>query len=407
MTEENKNEQNVTPISAEELAKQQEVQAEEEQEKVDVEEEKSEKEEDADTASENDSPEKSEEGEKENNEENGEVPPSNEGNEGDGEGSSEVSEDVEGNAEKAEGEPVEENNEEVEPAESIEDLKAQIEEYKFNEEERAGLQSLATQIQNAQAELDDFDAKVDMALRDALVDNKIDLDKSLDELGKENPAAYKVAIDFIRQANQVKEQHAAEVVQKVRDVQNTLIFKRAEREFAKYNLTAEEAEVAADTFIKIMHEVGINDLNEDLKTKVSLSVGQSRINKVAEAPKVEEKVEEAPAEVAEDTSKAEETVEEKPTEEKPAKEEATKDDKKKEEKPAEEPEKKVVVDLDEYMADPTTSAAGAKKSDYTDTSILTELAKLRGKEQQAFYVEHATEINKAMAEVRKNMRIGN
>lgn len=401
MTEENNKEQNVTPISAEELAKQQEeVQVEEEQEKVEVDvvEEEPPKKEETDTASENDSPEKSEEGEKKNDEKNGEVPPSDEGNEGDGEGSEEVSGDVGEDTEKAESEPVEENNEE-EPAENIEDLKAQIEEYKFNEEERAGLQNLAGQIQNAQAELDDFDAKVDMALRDALVDNKIDLDKSLDELAKENPAAHKIAISFIQQANQVKEQHAAEVVQRVRDVQNTLIFKRAEREFAKYNLTAEEAEVAADTFIKIMHEVGINDLGEDLKTKVSLSVGQSRINKVAEAPKVEEKVEEAPAEAVEDT-KTEEVAEEKPAEEKTTKEE------KKEEKPAEEPEKKVVVDLDEYMADPTTSAAGAKKSDYTDTSILSELAKLRGKEQQAFYVEHATEINKAMAEVRKNMGIG-
>ena len=402
MTEENNKEQNVTPISAEELAKQEEVQAKEEQEKVeaDVVEEEPSKKEETDTASENDSPEKSKEGEKENDEENGEVPPSDEGNEGDGEGSEEVSEDVEGDAKKVEDKPVEENKQEEEPTESIEDLKAQIEEYKFNEEERAGLQNLATQIQDAQAELDDFDAKVDMALRDALVDNKIDLDKSLDELAKENPAAHKIAIDFIRQANQVKEQHAAEVVQRVRDVQNTLIFKRAEREFAKYNLTAEEAEVAADTFIKIMHEVGINDLNEDLKTKVSLSVGQSRINKVAEAPKVEEVVEEAPAEAVEDASKVDEVAEEKPAEEETTKEE------KKEEKPAEEPEKKVVVDLDEYMADPTTSAAGAKKSDYADTSILSELAKLKGKEQQAFYVEHATEINKAMAEVRKNMRIG-
>ena len=187
----------------------------------------------------------------------------------------------------------------------------------------------------------------------------------------------------------------------MRDVQNTLIFKRAEREFAKYNLTAEEAEVAADTFIKIMHEVGINDLGEDLKTKVSLSVGQSRINKTAEAPKAEE----APAE---DASKVDEVVDEKPAEEKAAEEEVVKEEKK-EEKPEEpvEPEKKVVVDLDEYMADPTTSAAGAKKSDYADTSILSELARLKGKEQQAFYVEHATEINKAMAEVRKRMRIGN
>ena len=403
MTEENK-EQNITPISAEELAKQEEVQAEEEQEKVEVDatEEEPSKKEETDTASENDSPEKSEEGEKENGKENGEVPPSDEGNEGDGEGSEEVSEDVEGDTEKVEDKPVvEEGKEEPEAVESVEELKAQIEEYKFNEEERAGLQNLAGQIQSAQAELDDFDAKVDMALRDALVDNKIDLDKSLDELAKENPAAHKIAISFIQQANQVKEQHAAEVIQKVRDVQNTLIFKRAEREFAKYNLTAEEAEVAADTFIKIMHEVGINDLNEDLKTKVSLSVGQSRINKVAEAPKAEEVVEEAPVEAAEDTSKIEEVVKNKPTEEK----EAIKEEKK-EEKPAEEPEKKVVVDLDEYMADPTTSAAGAKKSDYTDTSILSELAKLRGKEQQAFYVEHATEINKAMAEVRKNMGIG-
>jgi hypothetical protein len=402
MTEENNKEQNVTPISADELAKQEEVQAEEEQEKVEVDvvEEEPSKKEETDTTSENDSPEKSEEGEKENDKKNGEVPPSDEGNEGDGEGSEEVPEDVEGDTEKVEDKPVEENKQEEEPTESIEDLKAQIEEYKFNEEERAGLQNLATQIQNAQAELDDFDAKVDMALRDALVDNKIDLDKSLDELGKENPAAYKIAIDFIRQANQVKEQHAVEVTQKVRDVQNTLIFKRAEREFAKYNLTAEEAEVAADTFIKIMHEVGINDLNEDLKTKVSLSVGQSRINKVAEAPKVEEVVEEAPVEAVEDTSKTDEVAEEKPAEEETTKEE------KKEEKPTEEPKKKVVVDLDEYMADPTTSAAGAKKSDYTDTSILSELAKLRGKEQQAFYVEHATEINKAMAEVRKNMGIG-
>lgn len=405
MTEENNKEQNVTPISAEELAKQQEeVQVEGEQEKVeaDVVEEEPPKKEETDTASENDSPEKSEEGEKKNDEKNGEVPPSDEGNEGDGEGSEEVPEDVGGDTEEAEGEPIiEEEKEEPEAVESVEELKAQIEEYKFNEEERAGLQNLAGQIQNAQAELDDFDAKVDMALRDALVDNKIDLDKSLDELAKENPAAHKIAISFIQQANQVKEQHAAEVVQRVRDVQNTLIFKRAEREFAKYNLTPEEAEVAADTFIKIMHEVGINDLNEDLKTKVSLSVGQSRINKAAEAPKVKEVVKEAPTEVVEDTSKVDEVVENKPTEEK----EAAKEEKK-EEKPAEEPKKKVVVDLDEYMADPTTSAAGAKKSDYADTSILSELAKLRGKEQQAFYVEHATEINKAMAEVRKNMGIG-
>lgn len=302
--------------------------------------------------------------------------------------------------EKEEEETVEEEKvEEVNP--EVEELRKQVEEFQFEKEEQAGIQELQHAVNDAQVSFADFEARVNAALRDALEDNKIDLNKSLEEIRQENPAQYKVAIDYINQAEAIKQKHIAEATQKIQDVQNRLIFKRAEREFNKFELTNEEAEIAADTFINIMRQVGISNLTDDLKAKVSLAVGQGKLlakgvketaKKVADvaeavekkAAEVEEnlkeKVEEAPAEVeevAEEVEKIEEEVVKDAT-----KEEA----------------------LAEAMDDPTAVNVDSNAPNkIDDPDILSKLAgfKQGSKEQLAFYKEHYAEINKAMLKFRR------
>lgn len=338
--------------------------------------------------------------------------PSDEGNASDENGDGKVSEDVGEDAGETEEEPVEPEAEvEKEPNEvevstnEVDELKKQVEEFQFEKEEREGIVNLQTEVNKGQDEYADFEAKVNAALQDALVDNKIDLNKPLAEIKDEDPAKFKIAMNYIQEAEALKQRKIAEISKKVEDVQNKLIFKRAEREFAKFDLTDDQAQVAADTFIKIMREVGIQDLGEDLKLKVSLAVGQGKliakgVKDVAHAAAdVMEAVSESAAKVEEKLAEKEEELKAadsiKDVEEPEKKEE-------KEEVAKEEPAKEEA--LAEAMDDPTAIQVGADvPNKVDDPEILTKLAQFKqgSKEQLAFYKEHHAEINKAMANYRK------
>lgn len=286
----------------------------------------------------------------------------------------------------------------------VEELRKQVEEFQFEKEEREGIQELQTTVQNAQVGFADFESRVNAALRDALMDNKIDLNKSLEEIRKDDPAQYKVAMDLINQAEAIKQQQIAAITRQVQDVQNKLIFKRAEREFNKFDLTDEEAEIAADTFINIMRQVGIDNLKEDLKAKVSLAVGQGKLlakgvketaEKVAEAAgKVEEK-----AEQIQEALIKPEAENEKPEVAVEAEKETDKTGDAVGEAEASHEEEQKAEGLKEAMDDPVSQSVDAgAPAKVDDPSVLSKLASFKqgSKEQLAFYKEHYGEINRAM-----------
>lgn len=361
--------------TAEETPKEEETPAEDEGEKVEeeenkkeeVEEENKEEKEETDTTPSEETSEQTEEKPEEKTEEDSDVPPPTE----------------------------EEEATDEEPAEDVEKVKAELEALREAEEERKGLEDLGNLVQNVETEYNRVLNGIQKALNDTLDQYGIDKTKTLDELRKEDPAKAVIAEDLIRQANEVKQFNETNLTKQVQDKGAELVFKKAEKLFNKYTLSHEQAEVAADTFINIMMNVGVNDLGEDLAAKVELAAARAKLvvpDVVSEA----EVKDEAPVETVEDVvdvPAAEDTAEE-PKEE--PKEE------KKEDKPEEEeqkPEVKVTVEkpsidaLKEGVADGDSGTANSNP--ITADNVLEVMASVPFKNRVQFYKDHEDLINEA------------
>ena len=278
-----------------------------------------------------------------------------------------------------------------ESTEDVEKVKAELEALREAEEERKGLEDLGNLVQNVETEYNGVLNGIQKALNDTLDQYGIDKTKTLDELRKEDPAKAVIAEDLIRQANEVKQFNETNLTKQVQDKGAELVFKKAEKLFNKYTLSHEQAEVAADTFINIMMNVGVNDLGEDLAAKVELAAARAKlvVPDVVEAQTKDE----VPAEVVEDVvdvPAAEDTAEE-------PKEENKEEDKPEEKE--EKPEVKVTVEkpsidaLKEGVADGDSGAANSNP--ITADNVLQVMASVPFKNRVQFYKDHEDLINEA------------
>ena len=299
--------------------------------------------------------------------------------------------------------PSEETSEQTEekPEEKTEedsDVPPPTEEEEATEEEsaedvekvKAGLEDLGNLVQNVETEYNRVLNGIQKALNDTLDQYGIDKTKTLDELRKEDPAKAVIAEDLIKQANEVKQFNETNLTKQVQDKGAELVFKKAEKLFNKYTLSHEQAEVAADTFINIMMNVGVNDLGEDLAAKVELAAARAKlvVPDVVEAQVKDE----APVDAVEDVvdvPAAEDTAEE-------PKEENSKPEEKEE---PEKPEVKVTVEkpsidaLKEGVADGDSGAANSNP--ITADNVLQVMASVPFKNRVQFYKDHEDLINEA------------
>ena len=147
-------------------------------------------------------------------------------------------------------------------------------------------------------------------------------------------------------------------------------------------------------FVNIMMRTGIQDLGEDLISKVKLAVGNAMID----VPR--KKVEEVAKEETNSnpditkTDGSDTTVSKEPTVV-----EESEDKDKVEKKPANTPVQK--VDLDDYKEGATDTSARAdavvNKDAVTVDNVLQKLAALPYRERVAFMLEHEQEYNDAMS----------
>lgn len=284
----------------------------------------------------------------------------------------------------------EEEATEEEPSEDVEKVKAELEALREAEEERKGLEDLGNLVQNVETEYNRVLNGIQKALNDTLDQYGIDKTKTLDELRKEDPAKAVIAEDLIRQANEVKQFNETNLTKQVQDKGAELVFKKAEKLFNKYTLSHEQAEVAADTFINIMMNVGVNDLGEDLAAKVELAAARAKLV-VPDVVNEAEVKDEAPAETVEDVvdvPAAEDTAEEPKEENKPEEKEEP-----------EKPEVKVTVEkpsidaLKEGVADGDSGAANSNP--ITADNVLQVMASVPFKNRVQFYKDHEDLINEA------------
>ena len=230
--------------------------------------------------------------------------------------------------------------------------------------------------------------KIAEALRTSFAQNDIDPTKSLEELRKENPAKATLAEQFIRQATELKANLERAAMEEVAKHQNEVIYRAASREFVKMGLNLEQAKNAVATFKRIVNEVGVTDLGDDLKMKVQLAAGRAKIVVPNEVVNMEQ---DSPT----DTTVPVDTTD--LTEPSPEKEEiepAKEPEKEKDVPPTPVVEKPKVEDFEEGVTGKTSVNAGTM---INELNVLDELAKLPYRERARFYKEHEDVISKALS----------
>lgn len=299
------------------------------------------------------------------------------------EGEEKVEDSDRGDTETPDAEEVveEEKKEEAEeaPEESPEDVKAELEELRYSRDEENALKEIGQAQVAAQTEMQKFQAHVTQILEQGLKHYGIDPEKSLEDIAKEDPAKADIARELLNSAQQHIQAKQQELVQKVGQMEQNVVFNRAEREIKKFKLTAEQEIEAAKMFVKIINTTGVADISEDLKEKVRLAVASAKMSVPVEAII-------APAETsdASDTS-----VSEKPSE---------KIEEKAEEKTEEKPDVAPVVDMDDYKESPTDTAKITQSTapEVNEENVLAKMAAMPYKDRVAFMIEHQDVVDAAM-----------
>ena len=306
--------------------------------------------------------------------------------------STDPNETAEPDKETEEGEEDKFKQEEISPEQA--ELIAQLEELRAEKEDREALEACNKEVMKVEEEFNQCTNKIAEALRTSFAQNDIDPTKSLEELRKENPAKATLAEQFIRQATELKANLEKAAMEEVAKHQNEVIYRAASREFVKMGLNLEQAKNAVATFKRIVNEIGVTDLGDDLKMKVQLAAGRAKI--------VVPEVESDRAAGSETTVDNDTTDLKEPSPEK-EKVEPTKESEKEKDIPPtpvveklSEPvvEKPRVEDFEEGVTGKTSVNAGTM---INELNVLDELAKLPYRERAKFYKEHEDVISKALS----------
>ena len=277
-------------------------------------------------------------------------------------------------------EPVEEGvkeetaDEDSEDNQTPEDMRAELEELRYSRDEENALREIGKAQSDAQSEMQEFQTRVTQILEQGLKHYGIDPEKSIEDIAKEDPAKADIARELLNSAQQHIQAKQQELIQRVGQLEQNVVFNRAEREIKKFKLTAEQEIEAAKMFVKIINATGVADISEDLKEKVRLAVASAKMSVPVEniiTPTEDTKVLEQPSEKIEE--KVEDKVEEKS-------------------------DVTPKVDIDDYKESPTDTAKITVSStpEINETNVIAKMAAMPYKDRVAFMIEHQDIVDAAM-----------
>ena len=282
-------------------------------------------------------------------------------------------------------EPVEEGtkeetaNEDSEDNQTPEDMRAELEELRYSRDEENALREISKAQSDAQSEMQEFQTKVTQILEQGLKHYGIDPEKSIEDIAKEDPAKADIARELLNSAQQHIQAKQQELIQRVGQMEQNVVFNRAEREIKKFKLTTEQEIEAAKMFVKIINATGVADISEDLKEKVRLAVASAKMSvPVEEIIKKEEASDTSDTNILEAPS---EKIEEKVEDKVEGKSDVT-------------PE----VDIDDYKESPTDTAKITVSStpEINESNVIAKMAAMPYKDRVAFMIEHQDIVDAAM-----------
>lgn len=298
----------------------------------------------------------------------------------------EVSEVVDENTEVVEEVPVKD--------EELKKAKAELAEKEAELQEEKAIKSYEDDVREANRQYDEFLTNLGNAMFQEFAKYGIDANTNLEELRKNDPAKAQVAENIIRQAQQVKDMASRNVQNNLNDRLTDVVFTKASRLFDKYELTHEQGEVAAETFVNILSQSGIRDMGDDLIAKVELAVARAKLLK----PKVEKVIDDAKEVVKEAKEAVVDVINAKAPEEAKEEKEAPKAEEE-EAKTEEAPKVESIVEapsIEEFKESAVTSAQQTG-SPLNEDNVLDEMAKLSYKDRVTFYAKNKAMVDKAMA----------
>lgn len=310
-------------------------------------------------------------------------------------------------------ENIEEKPEVVEEQVDIDAIKRELEDLKAERQEAIEVDALNKESAKVAREYDEFCSTIGNALENRFKELNIPLDKTIEDLKKEDATKAVVAEGLIREANELIERGKRDANNFLMNKTRDLVFKKADRLLKRFDVTDEEAEVVADTFLEIINQSGIRDLGDDLLAKLELAVARAKMV-CGTVSKTAKKVSEKAEQVKEVIEKVEEVISDKKDinpEEPPKKEE----DLRKEEEQVEdvqEPDKKGEVitpeatedipDLSEFE-EGTGNQSGPVTERITVDNVLEKMLALPFKQQPAFYKEHYALLEEAQRKIRRDV----
>lgn len=289
-------------------------------------------------------------------------------------------------------EPVEEEEkeetaeEDSEDNQTPEDMQAELEELRYSRDEENALREIGKAQSDAQSEMQEFQTKVTQILEQGLKHYGIDPEKSIEDIAKEDPAKADIARELLNSAQQHIQAKQQELIQRVGQMEQNVVFNRAEREIKKFKLTAEQEIEAAKMFVKIINATGVADISEDLKEKVRLAVASAKMSVPVEEIIKKEEVPDTSDTTAQEAGT---NVLETPSE---------KIEEKVEEKVEDKSDVTPKVDIDDYKESPTDTAKITVSStpEINETNVIAKMAAMPYKDRVAFMIEHQDIVDAAM-----------
>lgn len=279
--------------------------------------------------------------------------------------------------------------------EELEKAKAELAEKEAELQEEKAIKSYEDDVREANRQYDEFLTNLGNAMLQEFAKYGIDANTNLDELRKSDPAKAQVAENIIRQAQQAKDMATRNVQNNLNDRLTDVVFTKASRLFDKYELTHEQGEVAAETFVNILSQSGVRDMGDDLIAKVELAVARAKLLK----PKVEKVIDDAKEVVKEAKEAVKDVIEAKASSEAEVPNETKAPEKEEVKEEEEAPKVESVVEapsIDEFKESAVISNQAAGDA-ITEDNVLEQMAKLPFKERTAFYAQHRALCEKAMA----------
>lgn len=282
-------------------------------------------------------------------------------------------------------EPVEEQtkeetaDEDSEDNQTPEDMRAELEELRYSRDEENALREISKAQSDAQSEMQEFQTRVTQILEQGLKHYGIDPEKSIEDIAKEDPAKADIARELLNSAQQHIQAKQQELVQRVGQMEQNVVFNRAEREIKKFKLTTEQEIEAAKMFVKIINVTGVADISEDLKEKVRLAVASAKMSVPVEEIIKKEEVPDTPdTKILETPS---EKIEEKVEDKVEGKSDVT-----------------PKVDIDDYKETPTDTAkiTVSNTPEINESNVIAKMAAMPYKDRVAFMIEHQDIVDAAM-----------